>query len=218
LRRLVSRVPGARAAVLVDVEGETVDYAGRGEPYALRVAAAHWRIVLEQARSSPAGATWVAAVAGAVGFRIQALPDGYAVLLVLTPGVGLPSTCERAMAACGAELAREAGWGWEVDSAWYGLDVVTDDRLRPAAIRRGSSVEPLEIIGRLAAGLRSREQGWRVRTPHGIEANLVREGASRWYVDEFAVAQLADAEHRETRIEKLFDRTPAVTTVRRPTR
>jgi hypothetical protein len=188
----VSRVPGARAAVLVDFEGETVDYAGRGEPYALRVAAAHWRIVLEQARSSPAGATWVAAVASAVGFRIQALPDGYAVLLVLTPGVGLPSTCERAMASCRAELAREAGWRRDVDSAWYGLEVVTDERLRPAAFRRGSSLEPLEIIGRLAAGLRPREQGWRVRTSHGIEANLVREGGSRWYVDEFAVAELAN--------------------------
>ena len=42
LASLVERVPGAHAAALVDAEGETVDYAGDGEPFFLRVAAAAW--------------------------------------------------------------------------------------------------------------------------------------------------------------------------------
>jgi hypothetical protein len=188
LRRLVHRVPGARAAVLVDSEGETVDYAGRGEPYALRVAAAHWRIVLEHVRLSSPGTTWLAVAVGAVSFRIESLPDGYAVLLVVATGVGLPWGCDRAIAASGAELASEAGWGGNPPAPWYGLDVVTDARRRPTAVRTRAGTESIEIIGRLVVGPGRREQGWRVRTRRGIEANLVREAGSCWYVDELLVA------------------------------
>ncbi|MFO0660249.1 MAG: hypothetical protein U0165_10530 [Polyangiaceae bacterium] len=38
--------PGALAAVFVDVDGECVDLAGRGKEFDLKVAAAHWRILL----------------------------------------------------------------------------------------------------------------------------------------------------------------------------
>ena len=188
LRRLMNRVPGARAAVLVDSEGETVDYAGRGEPYALRVAAAHWRIVLEHARAADESTRWIGAMAGDLSFRIQRLPDGYAVLLVVVASVGLPAACDRALASCAAELATEAGWLGDPAASWYGLDVLTDARRRPSAVRMHATVEPVEIIGRLVAGLRRREQGWRVRTVRGIEANLVREPGGCWYVDEIAVA------------------------------
>lgn len=189
LRRLVHRVPGAHAAVLVDSEGETVDYAGRGEPFALRVAAAHWRIVLEQVRLSSAGTAWIAVAVGAVSFRIQSLPDeGYAVLLVVATGVGLPWGCDRAIAASAVELAREAGWRGNPPAPWYGLDVVTDARRRPTAVRTRGGTESIEIIGRLVVSPGRREQGWRVRTRRGIEANLVREAGSCWYVDELLVA------------------------------
>ncbi len=48
LRRLLRATSGARAAALVDFEGETVDYAGVLDPFELRIAAAHWQIVLAQ--------------------------------------------------------------------------------------------------------------------------------------------------------------------------
>ena len=51
LTDLVERVPGARCAALVDRDGETVDYGGRGSPYEMRVAAAHLRIVFDEALS-----------------------------------------------------------------------------------------------------------------------------------------------------------------------
>jgi hypothetical protein len=41
LDRVIAHVPGAYGAVLVDSEGETVDYAGLVVPYEIRVAAAY---------------------------------------------------------------------------------------------------------------------------------------------------------------------------------
>src|SRR5690606_4631405 len=37
---------GARAAALVDQEGETVDYAGTVDPFEVKIAAAEWQLVL----------------------------------------------------------------------------------------------------------------------------------------------------------------------------
>ena len=46
LDALLGRLPGAVAAALVDREGETVDYSGRGDPFDMKVAAAHGRLLL----------------------------------------------------------------------------------------------------------------------------------------------------------------------------
>jgi hypothetical protein len=189
LASLVRRVPGARAAVLVDFEGETVDYAGQGQPYVLRVAAAHLRIVLQEAhrQSAPEAGAWLAVAMSGVSFRVQALPEGYAVLLVLSSSAGLPAACDRAFAVCARELAREAGWTESRRASWYPLAVETDERGRPVAANWGSKSVPLEVIGRFAAGLRGADQGWRVRSSLGIEATLIREPGSRWYSDELFV-------------------------------
>ena len=44
---------GCHAAILVDQEGEAVDYAGLGTPFDLRVSAAEWRLVLQLAHQGP---------------------------------------------------------------------------------------------------------------------------------------------------------------------
>jgi hypothetical protein len=46
LDRLVRLSPGAVGAALADREGECVDYAGFVDPFEIKVAAAHWQIVL----------------------------------------------------------------------------------------------------------------------------------------------------------------------------
>ena len=51
LSDLVARVPGAFGAVMVDGDGEAVDYTGRVEPYDLKLAGAHWQIVLREFRA-----------------------------------------------------------------------------------------------------------------------------------------------------------------------
>jgi predicted regulator of Ras-like GTPase activity (Roadblock/LC7/MglB family) len=186
LSDLVARVPGASAAALVDAEGETVDYAGRGDPFEMRVAAAHWRIVLDASRTQPSLTTTRSLAVRAVrrSFVIQSLPDGYALVLLLSGGGGGFWGSRRAIVACAGMLAQEAGWGRDSGASWCALEVISDERNRPSRIRVGGITRRVEVLGRLASGLGSRERGWRVRLDNGVEVTLVREPGGFWYTDE----------------------------------
>jgi hypothetical protein len=181
---LVGRVPGARAAALVDRSGETVDYAGRGSPYELRVAAAHFRIVLDQARAqrSLARVESLMVRATQASFFVRALPDGYALVLWLSRGAGFRGLA-RAIPACARSLAEEAGWDPE-PTPWRGVDVLVDDRGRPRAVRARGAEIAIEILGRFRASLPQHERAWRVRVQTGVELTLVRESGGFWYADE----------------------------------
>jgi hypothetical protein len=185
----VTRVPGARAAALVDFEGETVDYAGGLAPFALRLAAAHLRIVLDVAasqRSAP-GVRWISFRASRTSYVVHALAEGYALVLVLAGAAGSVDW-RRAVAASARALGDEAGWRWggKPPPAWFPVDVAADERRRPSALRVGGRLRPLEVLGSLAGGLGlvKRERGWRVRFDSGVEATLVREAGGVWYADE----------------------------------
>lgn len=212
LADLVARVPGARAAALVDRGGETVDYAGRGNPYAVRVAAAHFRLVLDEAtaqRSLAAANSFVVRAARA-SFVVRLLADGYALVLCLSRGAGFRGLA-RAVPASVYRLAREAGWKQEATS-WHAVDVLVDDHLRPCSLRIGGLEAPLEIFGRFRAALPRHERAWRVRVQTGIELTLVRESGGFWYSDE--VVGLRRCRPSKN---KSFDYLRPVTTVRRPT-
>jgi hypothetical protein len=181
----------------VDCEGETVDYAGRGEPYSLKVAAAHWRIVYDDARVQPALATtaWIGVRAAGASFVVRGLPEGYAVVVVFARRAGLSAGLRRAFDHCASELAREAGWPTHgtqptLKTTWIAIDVETRAHrpTRPAAIRRGPLVDAVEVIGLVSHGLGRGERGWRVRNGAGVEATLVREPGGYWYADEAALA------------------------------
>jgi hypothetical protein len=187
LSELVDRVAGARAAVLVDSIGETVDYSGRADPFAMRVTAAHWRIVLDQARAQPSlGATQTLAVrAERKSYVVSALPEGYGLVLVLSRGSSVISY-RRAIVACTHRLAKEAGW-FSGHPDWSAVDVLTDPQGRPESLRVANGQRPLEILGAVVGGLGRGERSWRVRLDTGREATLVREprGArGYWYTDE----------------------------------
>jgi hypothetical protein len=199
LSKLVSRVPGARAAALVDWEGETVDYAGGVDPFAVRVAAAHWRIVIDAAASQKALGCLQRLVVRAArrSFLVEPLPDGYALIVLLSRAAGFASPTTRALAACVRALGEEAGWTWPRGGAppgWFPLDIVADDRRRPVAVRVAGQVHALEILGALVSGHEGRrarrERGWRVRFDTGMEAMVVRESglprrfSGHWYSDE----------------------------------
>jgi hypothetical protein len=192
LGALVARIPGARAAALVDFEGETVDYAGRGDPYEVRVAAAHWRIVFDEVAAQPSmrRVQQVGVRAARRGYIVCALPEGYALIVVLTRAAGFAGH-DRALAVCARALGREAGWTWsegERPALWFPLDVVADVRLRPRAVREAGNLRPVEILGALVSRSdslpRPRERGWRVRFDTGVEAMLLREPGGAWYADE----------------------------------
>jgi predicted regulator of Ras-like GTPase activity (Roadblock/LC7/MglB family) len=184
---LVIRVPGARAAALVDRDGETVDYAGSRNPYDLKVAAAHLRIVLDQtlAQRSIAQALGearrVLVRASRASFVVQRLPESYALVLCLARGAGFRGLT-RALPVCVHRLANEAGWP-PAPSSWHTAEVVIDARNTPRALRFSDREDPLEILGRFRTVLPEHERAWRVRTFSGIEFTLVRESCGFWYMD-----------------------------------
>ena len=74
---------------MVDADGEAIDYAGRIEPFDIRVAAAEWRIVLarlERCRQQAlGGATRLLARGVRKSFACVLLPEGYALVAQLVP-------------------------------------------------------------------------------------------------------------------------------------
>jgi hypothetical protein len=128
--------------------------------------------------------------AGRASFAIQALPDGYALVVWMARGAGFRGLA-RAVTACTRSLADEAGWT-PARSAWYAMDIIPDERGAPRAARAprsagfpepGSEV-PVEVLGRYRAALPQHERAWRVRVPSGVEFTLVRESSGFWYADE----------------------------------
>jgi predicted regulator of Ras-like GTPase activity (Roadblock/LC7/MglB family) len=191
LTDLIERVPGAVAAALVDSEGETVDYAGRGDPFDLRVAAAHLQLVLQGiARSGALGEPrWVVVRGERKSVAASALPDGYALGLLLKPRAAF-TISTRALKACTRALAAEAGWtdlerhDGVRQRSWFPVIVETDRRGRPTHVSSpGGAKIMVEVLGAVM-GLSVRERGFRVRTAQGAELMLVREPNQRWYADE----------------------------------
>jgi hypothetical protein len=192
LGSLVARVVGAEAAALVDPGGETVDYSGKGPPDEIRVAAAHWGIILRelQAQRSLATVSWFLIQTERAGFLIQALPEGYALVVRLEAEPPF-SRFERALAVVSVALAHEAGWTVGENataSIWRAVDVTLDGSGRPAAVKLGGISQSVELLGRYAGGFEGagalQERAWRVRVDFGAEAMLVREPSGFWYADE----------------------------------
>jgi hypothetical protein len=180
---LVTRIPGAFACALVDLGGETVDYAGLGDPFDVKVAAAHLRILLNDleeygALGSP---RWIVIRGARRSFVARRLPEGYALVVLLRRRAGFTAS-ERAFAACERELAAEAGWDSGVaGTRWFPVVVETTSRGRP--MRVGAPPVAVDVFGKVV-GLPRAERGFRVRTATGGELTLVREAGNTWYADE----------------------------------
>jgi hypothetical protein len=183
---------GAVGAALVDLEGETVDYAGRVDPYGIRVAAAEWRLVLSVLSQSAvphwADTTELLVRAARRSFATILLDSGYALVAELP--VHCFSLSPRALAECARDLCHEAGFeitGDRFGGRWTSVDVRTSgsDRRRPGAIWHAGGWCELEILGRYAAAELGRgEIGFRVRMRSGAEITLVRERLGRWYAED----------------------------------
>jgi len=192
---------GTRAigVALVDREGETVDYAGYRDPFALRVMAAEWRIVLnivrEIARPGFADVTELAVRASGRSFAIVALGEGYALVLEL-PRRGF-SLSRRALAQAAREIEAEADLPPALalrSERWSRVEVQTvpSDRRRPEALWLDGAWQPVVILGRHHAqsprGPRGRagrgEVGYRARLATGLEFALVREPLGAWFASD----------------------------------
>lgn len=193
LADLVRRIPGTYAAALVDQEGETVDYSGKAEPFEMKVAAAHWRIAMAQILAEPhfVDFKWLVSRGVKQSFILYALPEGYALVLLLRRRAGFaPFT--RPLSSCIRLLAHEAQWTLPDMRArdeesrgrdWVSVRVDTDRRHRPERVFGEVGGFAVEILGSIV-GLRRREKGFRVRLESGKELTLVRELGGFWYADE----------------------------------
>jgi len=187
LEALIAAVPGAKGAAMVDGEGETVDYAGLLDPFDLKIAAAHWQIVLGDVRETQhlAAVRQITVRARGRGYVIRQLPERYALVVVLHPQAAFAAS-ERTLEEFEARLCVEAGWSRPSGSAkWFRVDVETmpADHSRPRRLKAASGWQPIEVMGAIV-GLRPREKGFRVRLPSGAEMLLVRECRGRWFADE----------------------------------
>ena len=187
LHDLIARLPGAYACALVDLGGETVDYAGVVNPFDVKVAAAHMRIILNDLHEFGAigKPRWVVLRGERRSFVARALPDGYALVVMLRRRAGFTASA-RAYAACERALAEEAGWSPPNDgAAWFAVAVEVDRRGRPILVDAGPKARALavEVFGAVV-GLPRNERGFRARTATGGELTLVREAGNTWYADE----------------------------------
>lgn len=183
LAELVIRLPGAYAAALVDREGETVDYSGHVDPFDVRVAAAHLRILLQRCEEITFwGTPTMLTVRGTQKTTVmRALPDGYALVVMMRKRAGF-ARCERAFQVCERALAHEANWPLpQNERGWVVADVRCDDRGRPVSLVGENKVHSVEVLGTLASS--TNERGFRVRMDDGNEITLVREPGWFWYSD-----------------------------------
>jgi hypothetical protein len=187
LSDLIGRIPGARAAALVDRDGESIDYAGVLSPFDVKVAAAQWQVVLAQlAKVEPLREARQVVVRGATkSYLLRSLADAYAVVLILSRGGGFSPTT-RAFSAFERALYAEAGIGSRQGGrAWTPVVVDFDARQRPSQVATaiGAPPQTVEVLGAVM-GLGRGERGFRVRLASGVETTLVREPNGVCYADE----------------------------------
>ncbi len=187
LDRLLRSVAGARAAAMVDYEGETVDYAGRFDAFDIKVAAAHWQLVWgeinDETRIGPLCQLIVRA--RKQSYIVRRIHPSYLLVVVLHPRAAFAASA-RAVEEAERLLCAEAEFDApKVQLRWYGVDVRTAKaaRSRPLSVRVGARWEPVEVIGAIV-GLGTREKGFRVRLSGGAELLLVRERFGAWFADE----------------------------------
>lgn len=191
LTRLIDNT-GAVSAALVDCEGETVDYAGGPEPFAIKVTAAELRLVLQHiAAAQPPGAASISEMTIRAQDRSYAtflLSDGY--LLVLELARRRFGVSFRAVDEAVSELREEAGLDYVNPTSrterWMRVEVrtATRDGRRPEAVWVEGAWSSVEILGHYQVD--EREVGYRARLATGEEMTLVRERLGRWWADVLA--------------------------------
>jgi hypothetical protein len=184
---LLRVAPGAVGVAVVDPIGETVDYAGRLPAFDIKVAAAHFRLILDVARSRGATALGsplhIAVRTKGRGYVIRPLLEGYALVVLLARGAF--RTSSRALAIAERALCHEAGWPTppQAPPVWHAVEVQASERVhRPLQLRTGSDWERVVVLGTVV-GL-GRDRGYRVRLSSGAELTLVREPLGHWFMDE----------------------------------
>lgn len=182
-------VSGSRSAALVDREGETVDYAGRGDPFDIRILAAEWQLILQRIGETAilAQSFQVVVRAKKRSYLLEVLPEGYA--LVVELGRRSTGLSDRALSQARARLCDEAGFPQREDphGNWSRVEVEEErgDVRRPTRMSVEQQAWDVTVIGRVTEdAVVAREESYRVRLSSGEERTLVREPLGHWYLEE----------------------------------
>jgi hypothetical protein len=181
---------GARCAALVDGEGETVDYGGKGDPFDIRILAAEWRLVLSRvSQTKILGSSFELVVrARKKSFLVEALPEGYALVVELVRRA--TGVSDRALAEARRNLIAEAGFPVEEDPRgnWAHVEVEEEPNhsRRPLRVESQQEFQEVTVLGRVQGTDASKAQTFRVRLSGGQECTLVREPLGHWYREEEA--------------------------------
>ena len=145
---ILERMSSARAAVLVDSEGETVEHEGEGEPFDLMIAAAHARLAFSAVERSTLGRPRVLAFRGPLGgVVVRGIADGYTLVVLLRRRAGLLGS-RRALDAGAWRISREAGLTFE-RPAWFPVLVDHTDHVKvlltAASCSQASLAPPLPL-------------------------------------------------------------------------
>jgi|HubBroStandDraft_2_1064218.scaffolds.fasta_scaffold136792_2 hypothetical protein len=185
LTDLITRIPGAHSAALVDSTGEAVDYTGGSLPFDVKLAGAHFRVVLDEMRAfAPFRDVRTIVVRGSVkSFVVRALPDDFAIVVLLGRRAGFSPM--RALDACERALVAEAGLAERPVGAWVCVAVECDAKRRPTRVipLEGEGGTGVEVLGSMK-GLPNGDRAYRVRLDTGAEVLLVRERGGIWYAEE----------------------------------
>jgi hypothetical protein len=185
LADLVARIPGAHSAALVDSQGESVDYTGAALPFDVKIAAAHFRVVVDDTRAfAPFHDLRTLVVRCAVkSFVVRALPVDFAVVVLLGRRAGFSPM--RALDAFERALVAEAGLSRRPIGAWTCIAVDCDRRRKPTRVAplEGDGGALVEVLGSMK-GLPNGDRAFRVRLDTGAEVLLVRERGGIWYSEE----------------------------------
>ena len=180
------RATGARCAALVDREGETVDYAGRGDPFDIRILAAEGRLLLQHVETSCLHSDRVAIMIRAEkkSFWVESLPEGYALVLQLPRrAVDLSS---RALSWARWGLCQEAGCGNVSERPmWCRVEVeeTKGKARRPLRVTFDRESQQVTVLGVILQTCGHSDRSFRIRLESGEERNLIREPFGHWYLE-----------------------------------
>ncbi|MCC6526951.1 MAG: hypothetical protein IT373_30165 [Polyangiaceae bacterium] len=183
LEALVEACPDSVGAVLVDNEGEAVDYAGELAAFDLKLTGAHWQIVMRHlAENGVMPATKFVVRGDRLGYVVIHLCDGYVLVLACRPDAAF-SISQRALRQCELELAAEAGWPMPAPKAmrWTRVNVRLDAVGRPVELSLRGRSRPLKGL-RPALSVVSPERGYALKTARGVELTLICEPSGLWYL------------------------------------
>jgi predicted regulator of Ras-like GTPase activity (Roadblock/LC7/MglB family) len=179
----------ARAAAIVDRDGETVDFAGIADIYATKVAAAELQLVMQAVTSAPhLGASPLQRVivrAQSSTLAAVSMGSGYTLIVHLPRRSFMLS--QRALSQAVRELCMEGGFsvpGEYRREQWFQVRIEDDNSpaRRPVSIWMDDAWHPVDVFGRVLNGdLAAGEVAYRVHLANGEEATIVREAMGRWY-------------------------------------